>query len=130
MSQRRTHDHHPVTDRGRPAARSGSPAVDAPAAALVVALKARGLAHPTRVGVLRELDALGVASPRLLADRLNQPLGAVSYHVRTLRALALIEVIRTVQRRGALEHYYRLAAAALPLVEIIDALSGEPSLDS
>jgi hypothetical protein len=35
------------------------------------------------------------------------PLGNVSYHARVLARLGCIELVDTVQRRGALEHYYR-----------------------
>ena len=84
--------------------------------ATTVARRARSLAHPTRVGLLRELAVLGDATPRELAERLGQPLGALSYHVRALRASRMIEVTRTIQRRGALEHHYRLSAAADPVL--------------
>jgi hypothetical protein len=48
-----------------------------------------------------------VASPSALADALGAPLGNVSYHVRILRQLDCIELVRTEPRRGALEHFYR-----------------------
>ena len=88
---------------------------------------ARTLAHPTRVAVLRELEAVGVASPRLLADRLGQPLGRVAYHVRALRGWQVLELSGTTPRRGALEHHYRLAAAARPVIRTMLAMSGLPS---
>lgn len=47
------------------------------------------------------------ASPVILAAKLDQPLGTVAYHVRTLYDLGLLELVRTRQRRGATEHYYR-----------------------
>jgi len=47
------------------------------------------------------------ASPVILASKLSQPLGTVAYHVRTLYDLGLLELVRTRQRRGATEHYYR-----------------------
>jgi hypothetical protein len=48
-----------------------------------------------------------VASPSELADALGEPLGNVSYHVRILRELDCLELVRTEPRRGALEHFYR-----------------------
>lgn len=90
---------------------------------------ARALGHPTRVAVLRELNAIGVASPRLLAERLGLPLGCVAYHVRTLRGWQLLELTGTTPRRGALEHHYRLAATAQPLIRTMLSLArvaGEP----
>ena len=52
------------------------------------------------------LDA-GEASPKELATSLGEKLGNVSYHVRILARLGLIELIRETPRRGAVEHHYR-----------------------
>jgi hypothetical protein len=51
-----------------------------------------------------------VKSPNELSRDLGDPLGNVSYHVRILRELDCVELVRTEQRRGALEHYYRATA--------------------
>jgi len=51
-----------------------------------------------------------VASPNQLAQALGEALGNVSYHVRILRELDCVELVSTVPRRGALEHYYRATA--------------------
>jgi hypothetical protein len=48
-------------------------------------------------------------SPNSLYVALGEPLGNVSYHVRQLKKVGLIQLIATKQRRGALEHYYTLA---------------------
>jgi hypothetical protein len=48
-----------------------------------------------------------VASPNEIAELLGERLPNVSYHVRTLHDLGCIELVRTAQRRGAIEHYYR-----------------------
>jgi len=48
-----------------------------------------------------------VTSPSQLAAELEEPIGNVSYHVRILADLGMIELVRTEPRRGALEHYYR-----------------------
>jgi DNA-binding transcriptional ArsR family regulator len=68
----------------------------------------KGLAHPLRVSILRVLENR-VASPSEIADELAAPLGNVSYHVRFLARVGLIELARTKPRRGAVEHYYRSA---------------------
>jgi DNA-binding transcriptional ArsR family regulator len=49
----------------------------------------------------------GEASPVELARLLDQPLATVSHHIRVLRDAGSIELTRTEQRRGAIEHYYR-----------------------
>jgi hypothetical protein len=48
-----------------------------------------------------------VASPNEIAELLGERLPNVSYHVRILHGLGCIELVRTAQRRGAIEHYYR-----------------------
>src|ERR1700744_4767897 len=46
-------------------------------------------------------------SPKELADELKAPLSDVSHHVRVLRELNAIELVRTEPVRGAVAHYYR-----------------------
>ena len=66
----------------------------------------KALAHPLRVDLLSALN-LKVASPKMLAEELGEPLPNVSYHVRVLLDAGCIELVRTEPRRGALEHFYR-----------------------
>jgi DNA-binding transcriptional ArsR family regulator len=73
---------------------------------LIDARLAKALAHPLRVRLLAALDK-DVASPNQLAEQVEQPLQNVSYHVRVLLSLGCIELVRTAQRRGAIEHFYR-----------------------
>jgi DNA-binding MarR family transcriptional regulator len=55
-----------------------------------------------------------VLSPSEIADRLDVPIGNVSYHVRQLADLGLIKLVRETPRRGAVEHHY--TAEARPLI--------------
>ena len=66
----------------------------------------KGLAHPLRIAILRVLEARR-ASPSEIAEEIDAPLGNVSYHVRFLARLGLVEPAGTRPRRGAVEHYYR-----------------------
>src|ERR687887_1354470 len=66
----------------------------------------KAMAHPLRHRILSRLNER-VASPKELADEFCEPLGNVSYHMRILADLGCVELVRTEQRRGALEHYYR-----------------------
>jgi DNA-binding transcriptional ArsR family regulator len=66
----------------------------------------KALAHPMRVSILARLQERR-ATPRELAGWLDASLGAVSYHVRTLHKLGLIELVATTQVRGAIAHHYR-----------------------
>jgi DNA-binding transcriptional ArsR family regulator len=67
---------------------------------------AKALSHPVRAHVLTILNER-VASPNQIAGELDEPLGNVSYHVKTLAELGAIELVRTEPRRGAIEHFYR-----------------------
>ena len=66
----------------------------------------KALGHPLRVRILALLSER-TASPRELAEWLGATLGTVSYHVRTLHELGLIDLVRTSQVRGAVAHHYR-----------------------
>jgi DNA-binding transcriptional ArsR family regulator len=72
----------------------------------------KALAHPLRWQIIESLVERGEASPVELARLLDQPLATVSHHVRVLRDLRSIELTRTEQRRGAIEHYYRAVMPA------------------
>jgi DNA-binding transcriptional ArsR family regulator len=79
---------------------------DARHAGLVDPRLAKALAHPLRARILVVLNER-VASPNEIAEMLGESLPNVSYHVRSLLDLDCIELVRTAQRRGAIEHYYR-----------------------
>jgi DNA-binding transcriptional ArsR family regulator len=67
---------------------------------------AKALSHPLRAHVLSILNER-VASPNQIANELDEPLGNVSYHVKTLAEMGCIELVNTEPRRGAIEHFYR-----------------------
>jgi DNA-binding transcriptional ArsR family regulator len=54
-----------------------------------------------------------IASPKEIADELNEGLSQVSYHVVILRECGLIVLDRKEPRRGAVEHFYRAAEPTL-----------------
>lgn len=66
----------------------------------------KAIAHPLRHRILTLLSNR-VASPSEMSTELDEPLGNVAYHVRTLLDLGCIELVSTAPRRGALEHYYK-----------------------
>jgi len=68
----------------------------------------RALGNPLRLRILDLLASHGETSPIRLARELEQPLATVSRHVRLLRDLDFVELTRTVPRRGAVEHFYRV----------------------
>jgi DNA-binding transcriptional ArsR family regulator len=67
------------------------------------------VAHPLRVQALSVLTERH-ASPKELAAELGAPVGNVSYHVRELEDVGLIELVDEKKRRGAVEHFYRAIA--------------------
>ena len=66
----------------------------------------KALGHPLRQRILHVLNAR-VASPSEIAEELDEPLGNVSYHVKTLLGNDAIELVETAPVRGAVEHFYR-----------------------
>jgi DNA-binding transcriptional ArsR family regulator len=70
------------------------------------------VAHPLRVQALSVLTERH-ASPKELAAELGAPVGNVSYHVRELERVGLIELVEEKKRRGAVEHFYRAIARPL-----------------
>ncbi|MEA2457825.1 MAG: hypothetical protein QOC95_797 [Thermoleophilaceae bacterium] len=81
---------------------------------------AKALAHPLRLEILRHLGDR-TASPSEIAAEIGAPLTNVSYHVRKLRSLGLIKLVRKTPKRGVVEHYY----AARPRRIVTDQAWGE-----
>src|SRR3954454_10485274 len=71
----------------------------------------KALAHELRVEILTILNER-MASPNELSKELGEGLSQVSYHVKVLRDYKCIELVKTVPRRGAVEHYYRATSRA------------------
>jgi len=71
----------------------------------------KALAHPLRVEILAVLNDR-MASPNELAKTLNEGLSQVSYHVKVLRDLNCIHMVKTEPRRGAVEHFYQAITKA------------------
>lgn len=71
------------------------------------------LAHPLRRRILRKMikDETEI-SPRDLALDLKEQLSRLSYHVRILAWCGAIELVRTDQVRGSMQHFYRVIVDA------------------
>ncbi len=72
----------------------------------------KGMDHPLRLKILTLLNDREW-SPNELSDQLAEGLSQVSYHVKVLKDLKLIEPTRTEPRRGAVEHFYRATARTI-----------------
>lgn len=72
----------------------------------------KALAHPSRVHALHILNQR-TASPKELANEVGTSVGKMAYHVRELHKANYIELVKTVPRRGATEHFYRAIKQAV-----------------
>jgi DNA-binding transcriptional ArsR family regulator len=84
-----------------------------------------GAAHPTRLRLVQALTSTREAhSPSGAAGLLSGlSLGTVAYHMRRLRDAGLLNLVRTAQRRGALEHYYATTERARRLATQLELTS-------
>lgn len=74
---------------------------------------ARVVAHPLRIEALSILSERA-ASPKELGAALGTPVGNISYHVRELERIGMIELVEEKARRGAVEHFYRAIHRPVP----------------
>lgn len=68
----------------------------------------KALSHPIRVEILEALQGR-VASPTELSQEIDESLGVISYHAKTLVKCGCLELVHTEPRRGAVEHFFGLA---------------------
>jgi len=66
----------------------------------------KALNHPVRVQALTIL-AEKTASPKEIAEEIDIQLSNVSYHVRRLEELGLIEIVEEEAVRGSVAHFYK-----------------------
>lgn len=85
----------------------------------------RAIGHPLRLRLLTIYNER-VASPSDLSAELGEAIGNVSYHTRILARIGAVELVRTKQVRGAVEHYYR--AVVRPVLSEDDWKALPPSI--
>jgi len=74
----------------------------------------KALNHPVRVKALTILTEK-IASPKEIAAQIDAPLSNVSYHVRVLDELGLVEIVEEESVRGSVAHFY--TAVERPLID-------------
>ena len=74
----------------------------------------KALSHPVRAKALTILSDR-IASPKEISDEIETPLSNVSYHVRVLDELGLIEIMEEESVRGSVAHFYK--AVERPLID-------------
>lgn len=87
----------------------------------------KALNHPIRVKALTILTER-IASPKEISDVLEAPLSNVSYHVRVLDELGLIEIMEEESVRGSVAHFYK--AVERPLIDNPDWEQLDPKVRS
>jgi DNA-binding transcriptional ArsR family regulator len=84
----------------------------------------RTLAHPTRQRIYGAAVREAV-SAKELAERFEQPLARISYHVKTLADAGLLQVVRRTPRRGATETHYRAVSTLEVSDEVVERAGPE-----
>jgi DNA-binding transcriptional ArsR family regulator len=74
----------------------------------------KALSHPVRAKALTILSDR-IASPKEISDEIDAPLSNVSYHVRVLDELGLVEIMEEESVRGSVAHFYK--AVERPLID-------------
>lgn len=74
----------------------------------------KALNHPVRVRALTILTEK-IASPKEISAQIDAPLSNVSYHVRVLDELGLVEIVEEESVRGSVAHFYK--AVERPLID-------------
>lgn len=85
----------------------------------------KALNHPIRVKALTILTER-IASPKEISEQIDMPLSNVSYHVRVLDELGLVEVREEESVRGSVAHYY--AAVERPLIDNVEWANLDPKV--
>jgi DNA-binding transcriptional ArsR family regulator len=78
------------------------------------AVLVKALNHPVRVKALTILTEK-IASPKEISAQIDTPLSNVSYHVRVLDELGLVEIVEEESVRGSVAHFYK--AVDRPLID-------------
>jgi DNA-binding transcriptional ArsR family regulator len=101
-----------VARKRRKAARRKRQLDSSPQEVLVKALN-----HPVRVKALTILTEK-IASPKEISAQIEVPLSNVSYHVRVLDDLGLVEIVEEESVRGSVAHFYK--AVERPMIDSPD----------
>lgn len=85
----------------------------------------KALNHPVRVKALTILTER-IASPKEIAEIIDLPISNVSYHVRVLDELGLVEITEEENVRGSVAHFYK--AVERPLIDNPDWEKLDPTV--
>jgi DNA-binding transcriptional ArsR family regulator len=85
----------------------------------------KALNHPIRVKALTILTER-TASPKEIAEQIEVAISNVSYHIRILEELGLVEIVEEESVRGSIAHFYQ--AIERPLIDNPDWEKLAPSV--
>jgi DNA-binding transcriptional ArsR family regulator len=66
----------------------------------------RALSHPIRAEILEKMRDR-IASPAELSRDLDQRLGVISYHAKTLLKCGCLELVHAERRHGSIEYFFK-----------------------
>lgn len=66
------------------------------------------VSHPIRIQIVTILAERPRMSPSELAKEIDQTLGTVAYHIRTMQDFGAIKLVSKKAVRGAIKHFYSL----------------------
>lgn len=97
---------------------------------LVTPVLASAISHPTRLRTLRVLTERE-ATPKEIAEEIGEPLNNVAYHIKVLKRLECIELVRVNQTQGGrvAEHVYKGTRRPYWSEDDLEALSESEKLD-
>jgi len=74
---------------------------------------ATAIEHPVRIEILSILRKEPSSAARIQRQLDNVSLNLVSHHMKVLKDLGCIELVETINRRGAREHIFRIARSMI-----------------
>lgn len=84
---------------------------------------ATAVEHPLRIEILSALTRGPSSATRIQRQLDNVSLNLVAHHMNVLKDLGCIELVETVNRRGAREHIFRTAKSTIVSDEEFEALA-------
>ena len=85
--------------------------------------------HPWQLKVLRILTERVASTKEMAAELGVHPVGKLAYHVRALKARGQIEPVKKIQRRGAIETFYKAVERPWLSIEDLERMTPEQRED-
>lgn len=86
------------------------------------------ISDPLRIKILWEIDE-SAKTGKMIADRLEIPAPKIHYHLKELERVGLVNVVRTEEKNGILQKFYRPVAKTISLEKVLPHQKQEVSDD-